>query len=102
MRTQFQTYSPIWYITSQGVQTELAYEDAGNNWKWTISQQRPERYNGRIHKEDQATLVITDTKTEDSGYYGCKLRLNNGTELVSEARLVVYGKVIKLSLISIM
>lgn len=93
IRKQFKDFSPVWYLVSSGSsQTELAFEDAKNSWAWTISPQCPETYKGRIYKEDQASLIIKNTKTEDSGYYGFKLKLADGKDLTSEGQLKVYGK----------
>ncbi|XP_048588340.1 uncharacterized protein LOC5512415 isoform X2 [Nematostella vectensis] len=88
---EFARYSPSWdFFNSQGQSSQIAYEDKENKWRWSVTSMTiPDRLQGRVSKEGQATLVIRDLTTEDNGVYGCSLVLMSGEPIVSKVEIFV-------------
>lgn len=91
----FGRYSPTWSIYySDSEYAELASEDKNNGWKWSISDRCPASLRGRLTKESDATLVISEVTIADSSIYGCSLVMVSGQPVISKVQLIVRGKLL--------
>ncbi|EDO29231.1 predicted protein [Nematostella vectensis] len=63
------------------------YDDAFASWSSVVD--CPERYKGRISREQVATLVIKNVTETDAGNYSCEISVNVGNPKIAYISLTV-------------
>lgn len=97
-QNEFAAFSPIWfYEDNQGNRKNIGHDSGQMGWNFRIiNSSCPPRLLSptvRVSRKEQATLVIKDLITHDSGVYGCTLALNF-EDITRTAQLIVTGMLI--------
>lgn len=94
----FDIWSPKWsFYDENGTEHVIGSDFKFDSWNWrnlTSCPQRLLRPTIRVSRKENATLVITNVTTADSGMYGCALVLKSPPPVKSDkVHLVVTGNI---------
>lgn len=94
---EFELFSPVWYFNNKFI--VIGRDNSFLEWRFLIDNiSCPERLlkpTVRVSRKDQATLVIENVITADSGVYGCILdRESTNDDPTDTVELVVTGMLI--------